>query len=120
MSITRKSRSEMATEANWTKSGINHSGETQNLSVTGVYILSAESPEIDELIEISLPLPGASGEIIIKISGKVVRKDENGFALNFEEVDSKSYEHLTKLVAYQNTDPEKVFNEQRIKPGIKS
>ena len=120
MPTARRIRSEVSTKVRWNQSGSIHEGRSRNLSVNGVYVLCDKKPDIDLQFEIELSLPGASTDMSIAITGRVIRHDDSGFAMSFDGVESESYEHLKNLVAYQNRDPEEVFKEQRLKPGIKA
>ncbi len=92
--------------------------KTENLSVSGVLVITNEKPEVGTQFEMQIILPGSDG-IMISLIVECVRHDEKGFAVNFVGVESEDYENLVKLVAYQNESPSEVFEQQVKKPGIK-
>ncbi|MCB0422721.1 MAG: PilZ domain-containing protein [Bdellovibrionales bacterium] len=115
----RRIRSQVETRVIWTFEDNPFEGHSHDLSVNGIYIKSTERPAIDQSIDIQIYLPGDPNFPRITSKAQVIRHDDHGFAAQFAEMDYKSFEHLKNLVAYQNSDPDQVFQEQEIRPGIK-
>lgn len=92
-------------------------GEAQDLSMNGAFIRCATSLPPDSHCRIELkrePL------IHVEATGKVMRLAEGGFAVNFDEiVGTESFEHLQRLVLYNNADPEQVLAESKHHSGIR-
>lgn len=92
-------------------------GEARDLSMNGVFIRCATSLPSGSRCRIELsrdPL------IHIEATGKVTRLAEDGFAVNFDEiVGTESFEHLQRLVLYNNPDPEQVLAESKRHSGIR-
>ena len=55
----------------------------------------------------------------VEVSGEVARKTEGGLAIEFEEIDVESVEHLHNLVLYNSDNPEEVEHEFAEHMGIK-
>jgi hypothetical protein len=86
-------------------------GEAENLSMSGMFMVTGEQLQPGEPVEISIILNGASPEIAIRITGKVSRIVENGIGFSFEKTDIDSYTHLKNIVTYNIDDTEKVMEE---------
>ena len=78
----------------------NYEGHAGNLSISGALILSSASPEVGKAIKTTLELK--KEDIKLQITGKVVRKDEKGFAIQFNTIQSEDYKTLVRLVTIAN------------------
>ena len=58
-------------------------GTIRDISLDALYLEMDPIFEIDEKVKVEIILPGADSELTIEVSAKVVRKDEDGFALRF-------------------------------------
>ncbi len=86
-------------------------GEVENLSMSGMFMVTAEQLQPGVEVEISIILTGSSPEITVAISGKVSRLVENGMGFTFEKTGLDSYTHLKYIVTYNTDDAEKVMEE---------
>ncbi|HCE69522.1 MAG: pilus assembly protein PilZ [Geobacteraceae bacterium GWC2_55_20] len=86
-------------------------GVVENLSMTGMFLVTGERLAEGEEVEISIVLTGSLPEIKINFSGKVARIVENGMAFVFDKIDLDSYMHLKNIVAYNIDDSDKVMEE---------
>lgn len=86
-------------------------GAVENLSMTGMFLVTGERLPEGEMAEITVTLTGSLPEIKISFSGKVARIVENGLAFTFDKIDLDSYMHLKNIVAYNIDDSEKVMEE---------
>jgi len=86
-------------------------GEADNLSMSGMFMVTREQLQLGEPVDISIILNGASPEITIRITGKVSRIVENGIGFSFEKTDLDSYTHLKNIVTYNIDDAEKIMEE---------
>ncbi|MBC7962262.1 MAG: PilZ domain-containing protein [Steroidobacteraceae bacterium] len=86
-------------------------GAVENLSMTGMFLVTSERLALGETVDITIILTGTSPEIAVNFSGKVSRIVENGLGFVFEKIDLDSYLHLKNIVAYNIDDAEKVMEE---------
>lgn len=86
-------------------------GEVENLSMSGMFMVTAEQLQPGDEVQISIILAGSSPEITVAISGKVSRLVENGIGFTFEKTGLDSYTHLKYIVTYNTDDAEKVMEE---------
>lgn len=86
-------------------------GVVENLSMTGMFLVTSERLSVGEEVEITIVLTGSSPEITVSFNGKTSRIVENGMGFVFEKIDLDSYMHLKNIVAYNIDDAEKVMEE---------
>ncbi len=83
----------------------------ENLSMTGMFLVTSERLPLGETFDITMNLSGASPEVAVNFIGKVSRIVENGLGIVLEKIDLDSYVHLKNIVAYNIDDAEKVREE---------
>jgi len=83
----------------------------RDLSLRGVYLEGISGRPLGEKCEVALFLTGASSELKLNIAGKVVRQDDSGVGIHFEEIDIDTFFHLKNIVYYNADDPDQVENE---------
>ncbi|MDD2898104.1 MAG: PilZ domain-containing protein [Desulfuromonadaceae bacterium] len=86
-------------------------GSVENLSMTGMFLVTNEHFTEGETAEITIVLTGTQPEIAVNFSGIVTRTSEYGVAFTFEKLDLDSYVHLKNIIAYNIDDAEKVMEE---------
>jgi hypothetical protein len=86
-------------------------GTVENLSMTGMFLVTGERLPVGEVVDITIILTGSSPEITVNFNGKTSRIVENGLGFVFEKIDLDSYMHLKNIVAYNIDDAEKVMEE---------
>ena len=111
MSTRKFSRVHFSVEATIRTAERQFQGAVENLSMTGMFLVTGERLAEGELVEISIVLTGSLPEITIDFSGKVARLVDNGIAFVFDKIDLDSYMHLKNIVAYNIDDSEKVMEE---------
>jgi hypothetical protein len=79
-------------------------GNSRDISQKGVYIYTAEEIPVETVCEVTLILTGAVPPITLNITGKVVRKTEDGIGIEFKEMDLESYTHLKNIVMFNNKE----------------
>jgi len=94
-----------------TSNGRQFQGELQNLSMSGMFMLTEERLPLDEEVEIIMVLTGTNPEISINFNGRVCRINDDGLGFLFEKIDLDSYTHLRNIIAYNIDDSEKVMEE---------
>ena len=58
-------------------------GKVRDIAIDALYLQIEPAFEMDEKVKVEIILLGANSELVIKVSAKVVRKDETGVALRF-------------------------------------
>ena len=111
MSTRKFSRVRFKVAATVKVAGRQFQGAVENLSMTGMFLVTGERLAEGEEVEISIVLTGSLPEIKINFSGKVARIVENGMAFVFDKIDLDSYMHLKNIVAYNIDDSDKVMEE---------
>lgn len=111
MSTRKFSRVHFSVEASIKAADRLFQGAVENLSMTGMFLLTSERLVMGEMADITIILTGTSPEITVSFTGKVSRIVENGMAFIFEKIDLDSYMHLKNIVAYNIDDAEKVMEE---------
>jgi hypothetical protein len=86
-------------------------GAVENLSMTGMFLVTNERLADGAPVEISIALTGTEPEIVVNFNGIVTRIAEDGVGFTFEKVDLDSYMHLRNIIAYNIDDAEKVMDE---------
>ncbi len=82
--------------------GKSYKGSVGNLSISGALIECSSSPEVGKAVKTNLTLQKES--IQLQITGKVVREDERGFAIQFNTIQSDDYRMLARLVTIANKE----------------
>jgi len=111
MSTRRFSRVHFNVEATIRTADRLFQGVVENLSMTGMFLVTSERLPVGEAVEITIVLTGSSPEIAVSFNGKTSRIVENGMGFVFEKIDLDSYMHLKNIVAYNIDDAEKVMEE---------
>ncbi|MFA7404459.1 MAG: PilZ domain-containing protein [Pelobacteraceae bacterium] len=86
-------------------------GAVENLSMTGMFLVTNERLADGEPVAIIIVLTGTQPEIAVHFNGIVTRIAEDGVGFTFEKMDLDSYMHLKNIIAYNIDDAEKVMEE---------
>ncbi len=86
-------------------------GAVENLSMTGMFLVTNEQLEEGDTADITIALTGTLPEIAVNFTGVVTRLTEDGVGFTFEKMDLDSYTHLKNIIAYNIDDAEKVMEE---------
>jgi hypothetical protein len=86
-------------------------GAVENLSMTGMFLVTNEQLAEGESVDIAIVLTGTLPEISVNFTGVVTRMTEDGVGFTFEKMDLDSYMHLKNIIAYNIDDAEKVMEE---------
>lgn len=111
MSTRKFSRVKFNVEARITAGDRQFSGWVENLSMTGMLLVSEERLPEKEGVEIAVELTGSQPAITVDCHGRVVRTTENGIVFMFEKLELEAYKHLKNIVAYNLEDPDRVREE---------
>lgn len=86
-------------------------GAVENLSMTGMFLVTNEQFAGGEPADITIVLTGTLPEIAVNFSGVVTRITDDGVGFTFEKMDLDSYMHLKNIIAYNIDDSDKVMEE---------
>ena len=86
-------------------------GAVENLSMTGMFLVTSEPLAGGESADITIALTGTLPEIAVNFNGIATRIAEEGVGFTFEKMDLDSYMHLKNIIAYNIDDAEKVMEE---------
>ena len=86
-------------------------GAVENLSMTGMFLVTGEQLAEGDVVDITIVLLGNLPEITVGFTGVVTRIAEDGVGFTFDKMDLDSYMHLKNIIAYNIDDAEKVMEE---------
>lgn len=100
-------------------SGVLLEGQTQDVSLKGVWFATERSLPVGNLVKVCLVLSSGDEHYHIETQGRVVRVDQGGMGIEFTEIDSESIDHLRSLVMYNAEDADVVHEEFDAHLGIR-
>ena len=74
--------------------------KTSDISTSGVFVNGVAGVDCGERCRIELQLAGKTSNLLLKISGEIVRFQKDGVALEFSGVDGDSFYHLRNIVYF--------------------
>jgi hypothetical protein len=84
------------------------SSDSKDLSLTGVYFVTAVRPEKGTTGEVEITLGRSKRPLTLRFKGAVVRLDETGIGVRFLEMDPAAFAHLKNILYYNTGDPEAI------------
>lgn len=75
---------------------------TRNINEGGVFIETEKPLGLDEQVQLQFHLP--AGAEPVKVSGRVVRVEQTGMGIEFDELDRAARERINRLVVQLRTD----------------
>lgn len=88
--------------------GFNLAGETNDLSLKGMYVRTSMALPVSEPVRLTLNAYSYSG---IELDARVVRSNEDGVGLEIKRMTVESFVRLRDLIMHQATDPDVVMND---------
>ena len=96
------------------------SPQLKNVSMSGIFLISPEKLPAGSECQVAIFLEARENQERIEARGKVIRIDDAGMAIHFEEIiGPESYHHLRNLVLYNAPNAEKMEKEIEDHIGIK-
>lgn len=94
-------------------------GTVNNLSMKGMFLDTVGRLDGEEPVDITIMLSGSSAELSVRLKGRVVRKTDQGIAIEFGEMDLDSFILLKNVVIYNSSNADGIMDEyyQAIKNG---
>lgn len=99
--------------------GILLEGQTENISMKGLWFRTEKTFPKNTPVKVHLYLSGTHGEESLYLRGHVVRIEADGMAIKFEEIDADSVEHLKRLLMYNTSEADKMYEEFDEHLGLK-
>lgn len=87
------------------------STSTRDISLKGVYCYSPITLPQGTRCKIFIELLGAEEPLRVEVIGHVIREDDQGMALFFDEIDLESFQHLKNILYYNTGDPDRIDHE---------
>ncbi len=103
-----------------TEERIIRSGQTQDMSMSGLFCVCSDPFPEGTRCQVTLLLGGPEDPVRIETSGTVVRSTDSGIAVEFSEIGMDGYHHLRNLVLHNADDPNRAEQEIKGHLGIKS
>lgn len=86
-------------------------GEVENLSMNGMFLRTPGRIPTNAVADIRIVLSGSFPEIALNLKGRALRYEEDGIAVQFDEMDLDSFTHLKNIIAYNKGDDADVTEE---------
>jgi len=85
--------------------------QTRDISLKGIYCYSDIKFSVGTTCELELHFTDTSSKLVLFLKGRVVRTDEEGMGIKFEEMDLDSFFSLKNILNYNTGDPEQIDRE---------
>ena len=69
-----------------------------NISLDGVCVDGSAPMAVNAICEVEIIFTGPSSTLQLSGKGRVIRRDDNGMAVKFTELEMDSYQHLRNIV----------------------
>lgn len=93
--------------------------ETRNVSVKGLYLVTAERLPLDTRCRVKLFLGEPSSPLRIVSDGRIAHVDDTGMGVELTGMDVDSFNHICRLVLYNSVDSERIEQELNQHLGLK-
>ena len=84
-----------------------------DLSLHGMYVTTSAPVAVGDPIEVAFSLGGEADAVIVQTAGHVVRKDDNGVGIEFDQTDLDSFDAMKNIVALNSGRPGEITEEFR-------
>jgi c-di-GMP-binding flagellar brake protein YcgR len=88
-------------------------GTLRDIAVQGAFVLCEPVLALGTPVDVSIVLHGGIDDIQVSAQATVVRHEESGLGVHFDEVDLESVEHLRNIITFNAEDPDVVWEEMR-------
>ncbi|MFZ5764979.1 MAG: PilZ domain-containing protein [Thermodesulfobacteriota bacterium] len=90
----------------------------RDLGLRGVYLLGLEGCRIGDPCQVRLFLSGTSSEVLLSMQGRIMRIEDDGAGLRFDELDLDTFTHLKNIVYYNADDPDQLKPEEEMAEDV--
>lgn len=102
-----------------TRDGLIFTQQTRNLSMNGLYLESMDKLLVGTECQVRVFLGETRDAACVEILGRVSRTDENGMAIEFQQIEVDGFERLRNLVLLNTNQIQEVEEEFRSQLGIR-
>lgn len=95
------------------EAGDSVTGTLRDIAVQGAFVLCEPTLALGTPVDVSIVLHGGIGDIQVIARATVVRHEDSGLGVHFDEVDLESVEHLRNIITFNAEDPDVVWEEMR-------
>jgi len=88
-------------------------GTLRDIAVQGAFVNCAPILALGTPVAVSIVLHGGLDDIQVSARATVVRHEDSGLGVHFDEVDLESVEHLRNIITFNAEDPDVVWEEMR-------
>ncbi len=85
--------------------------DSKDISMKGIYCITDSPFPVDTPCVVELLLTGTSSELWLRMEGHVVRTDDLGMAIIFDNMDLDAFIHLKNILYYNSGDPDRIDKE---------
>jgi hypothetical protein len=82
--------------------------QTRDISLKGIYCYSDIKLSAGTPCEVELHISDTGSKLVLFFKGRVVRTDDSGMGIRFEEMDLDSFFSLKDILDYNTGDPERI------------
>jgi hypothetical protein len=82
--------------------------QTRDISLKGIYCYSDIKLSAGTPCEVELHISDTSSKLVLFFKGRVVRTDDSGMGIRFEEMDLDSFFSLKEILNYDTGNPERI------------
>lgn len=105
----RLSRVEIHLKAIARKDDTEAIGTIRNISLNGIFLeIDSNIFNIGDIISVEIQLLKDKAEYHINVGGNIIRKEDDGFAVQFTDIELDSFVFLKNLITYNKGDSEQV------------
>lgn len=109
MDKRKNARVEFLSTANLLHGGLRVSGSIRDLSMKGLFVVTAATLPVNAPVDVEITLSGSTTELSILIKGTVVRCEKEGIAVTFSEMELDSFIHLRNIVFYADEELQEYY-----------
>lgn len=86
-------------------------GESENLSLYGLFVKIDKQLDIDTKVEVMIPIHMPQEDAYMDINGVVARQTEHGVGIKFQQIGVDAFINLKNIVSYQCGSEDQVMEE---------
>ncbi|MBW1712953.1 MAG: PilZ domain-containing protein [Deltaproteobacteria bacterium] len=92
--------------------------KTRDVSLNGLFAVTEAEADIGQDCKVVIPLSREDENLVLRIDGRISRREEDGLGIEFLAMDPDSFYHLRQIVLYNAADTDKIETEFH-RPGFK-
>jgi hypothetical protein len=109
----KATRVKIKSKAKVSRSGIAIQGDVEDLSLKGIYIKTPAKFDSGSPVEVMLQLGDSQTNLNLPLKGVIVRKDDKGMAVQFDQIELDGIVHLRNIIIYAHQEIDKYFTGEK-------